>query len=126
MGNLILGDNIEDEVKKPQNSVEWLESILESITEELFTQTQIDSLLDNPIKFIEDYTDDYGIASEIYNQIVSSYFTSTVMTKERSKDKREVLRKFALDRIDEMLLDNTGSISAVDLSIIYKNIKKEN
>ena len=41
---MVLEEGIGEGVKKPEDSAQWLAQLMESITEELLTQEQIDSL----------------------------------------------------------------------------------
>ena len=94
-------------------------------TEELLTQEQIDSLLKDSKSFLIDYTGDIDTAEQIYKQIVKSFFLSSLRTLEKAKDRRQVLADLVLSKIDEKLTTETDSISAAELSQIFKNIKKE-
>lgn len=126
MSELILGSGIGKGVKAPETTAQWFEQLQEQITEELLTEAQIESLLADPMSFLTDYTGDINIATEIQGSIITSFFTSTLNTLEKTKDRRWVLQNLALNKIDEKLTASTDDLTPVELSIIYKNLKQEN
>ena len=124
MDNILeLCDGISTTIQKPETAIEWYEQLLEAITEDLLTGEQKEQLLYDPMSFVITYTGDLEIATEIYETIVKSFFTSSLQTLEKTRDRQQVINDAALDALDESL--KYGDISPVDLSIIFKNTKKE-
>jgi hypothetical protein len=124
MDNILeLDSGISETLQKPETALEWYSQLLEAITEDLLTLDQVEALAIDPMTFLITYTGDLEIATEIYEIIVKSFFTSSLATQEKTKDRRQVINDAALSALDDALF--RGNISAVDLSIIYKNTNKE-
>jgi len=124
MDNLLeLDDGISETIQKPETAIEWFKQLQEQITEDILTFEQVEALKYDPMTFLITYTGDLETATEIYETIVKSYFSSSLETKEKTKDRRHVINEVSLNCLDDAL--RFGNISAVDLSIIYKNTKKE-
>ena len=124
MDNILeLDSGISETLQKPETAIDWYTQLLEAITEDLLTFDQVEALTFDPMTFLITYTGDLEIATEIYEIIVKSFFTSSLATLEKTKDRRQVINDAALGALDAALA--IGNVSAVDLSIIYKNTNKE-
>jgi len=124
MDNLLeLDSGISETLQKPETAIEWYKQLLEAITEDLLTFDEVEGLTYDPMTFLITYTGDLEIATEIYEIIVKSFFTSSLATLEKTKDRRQVINDAALSALDDALA--IGNLSAVDLSFIYKNTNKE-
>lgn len=109
------------ETKTP---TEWYKQILEAITEELLTPVQVESLTYAPKQFLTVYTGSSDIADEICQTIVKGFFTSSLNTLEKTKDRRQVINDAVLEVLNDAV--SAGEFKrAVDLSIIFKNTTKE-
>lgn len=122
MDGLILDKGINGTEIEELDAGKWLAKLIEAIREDLLSTEDIKALLDNPYDFLVEYTDSKSIAYEVHNRIVQLFFVQMMEMKERKKNKRKVLIDLALDKLDDKLTD-TDSISAVDWSQIYKNLK---
>lgn len=124
MDNILeLDSDILATVTRPETAKDWLTQLKEAITEGLLTEAQVDSLMLDPMDFLISYTSEIELATEIYQTIVKGYFISSLQSQEKAKDRRHVINEASLNALDSAL--SFGNISAVDLSIIYKNTKKE-
>ena len=125
MGNLLeLDDGISETIKKPETGVEWYKLLMEAITDDLLTAEQVERLTYDPMAFLITYTGELETATEIYETIVKSFFTSSLATQEKTKDRRQVINDAALNALDDAL--SFGDYKkAVDLSIIFNNTNKE-
>ena len=125
MGNLLeLDDGISETIKKPENGIEWYKLLMEAITDDLLSAEQVERLTYDPMAFLITYTGELETATEIYETIVKSFFTSSLATQENTKDRRQVINDAALNALDDAL--SFGDYKkAVDLSIIFNNTNKE-
>lgn len=112
-------------IKEPVTPGEWFLRLQYDIKENLLSETQVDDLLDNPAKFLVGYTDNEDIAKAMSFQIIKSYFISELQIKADNQSVRAKLAKYSLDLLDERMSNESGSISPVDLSQIFKNLKKD-
>jgi len=120
--DLVLDDEINKTEQKTLTSDGWLSKLLEAIREDLLSPPELESLLDDPMRFILDYTKDDAISTQIQYNVIRSFFFSIIETKERKQNTQKVLADFALTTLEDSLKD-TSNISAVDLSQIFKNLK---
>ena len=125
MGNLLeLDDGISETIKKPENGIEWYKLLMEAITDDLLSAEQVERLTYDPMAFLITYTGELETATEIYETIVKSFFTSSLATQEKTKDRQQVINDSALNALDDALQFGDYK-KAVDLSIIFKNTNKE-
>lgn len=125
MGNILeLDSGISETIQKPATETEWYKQLIEAITDDLLTAEQVEALTFDPMKFLVIYTGDTSIAESICQTIVKSFFTSSLRTLEKTKDRQQVVNDAALNALDDALLAGDYE-KAVSLSIIFNNTTKE-
>jgi hypothetical protein len=113
-------------IKDPVTPFEWFERLEYDIKEGQLSSVQIESLLNDPNDFLVGYTNNVDMAMEMVGQVVKSYFISQLQIKADNQDVSQVLSKLCLDLLNDRISKDSDSISPVDLSQIFKNLKKEN
>ncbi len=122
MSGLILDRDINGADIKELDAGQWLEKLIEAIKEDLLSPEQAADLLNHPSAFLKEYADSQLLGNQIYNRIVTMFFAQMFEMKERKKNKQKTLKDFVLNTLETKLTD-TDSISPVDMSHIYKNLK---
>ena len=123
MSELVLEKGINGNKPKELDSTEYLQKLIEAIKEDLLTPEQAADLINDPQRFLSSYANNGILGFKIYNRIVKMFFINMMEMKERKKNVQKTLADSVLGFLDEKLSD-VGSISAVDMSQIYKNLKE--